>query len=77
MSTESSVLDDATEAQNPPTSVVYCFAPPKYPPIAGVHARENGITHNLMTDFVDMGNAEGFGVVMNLGELMTWIVSRP
>ena len=34
-----------------------------------------GIVNNLMTDFVDMNNSAGFGVVVNLEELMTWIVS--
>jgi len=72
-----SVVDDAAtpEVQHSPTPVVYQAAPPIYPPIAGVKAREMGIVHNLMTDFVDMNNPEGFGVVMNLGELMTWIAS--
>jgi len=68
-------VDDGTQVQNPPTSFVYQVAPPLYPPIAGVRARERGIAHNLMTDFVDMNNPDGFGVVMNLGELMAWIVS--
>jgi hypothetical protein len=68
--TASSVADNATGVQNPSTSQ------PQYPPIVGVRAGEKGITHNLMTDFVDMSNLEGFGVVMNLGELMTWIVGR-
>ncbi|KAF9646275.1 hypothetical protein BDM02DRAFT_3130510 [Thelephora ganbajun] len=72
----SSVPDDATEVQNLSTSVVYKAAPPLYPPIAGVRARENGIVNNLMTDFVDMSNPKGFGVVVNLEELMTWIVSQ-
>ena len=67
------MADGATEVQNPPTPVVYSATPPQYPPIAGARARENGITNNLMTDFVDMNNPEGFGVVMNLGELMAWI----
>lgn len=71
-----SEVDGATGVQNPLVSPVYSFAPPIYSPIAGVRARENGIAHNLMTDFVDMNNSEGFGVIMNLGELMAWIVSR-
>ena len=72
----SSVADDATEAQSPPTPAVYCAAPPQYPPIAGARARENGITHNLMSHFVDMSNPGGFGVIMNVGELLAWIISR-
>jgi len=70
------VTDNATEAQNPSTFVGYHVAPPPYPPIAGVRARGKGVAHNLMTDFVDMNNPGGFGVVMNLEELMTWVVSR-
>jgi hypothetical protein len=70
------VPDDATEVQNPSTSVVYMVTPPLHPPIAGVRARENSIAHNLMTDFVDMSNSGGFGVVMNLEGLMAWVVSR-
>ena len=70
------MADGATEAQNSSTpSVVYEVAPPLYPPIAGVGAREMGIVNNLMTDFVDMNNSAGFGVVVNLEELTTWIVS--
>jgi len=72
----SSVADGTIGVQNSPASAVYAVAPPLYPPIAGVRARENGVAHNLMTDFVDMNNSEGFGVVMNLGELMAWVASR-
>ena len=68
--------DNAIEVQNPETSVVYEAAPPLYPPIAGIRARERGVAHNLMTDFVDMDNPNGFGVVMSLAEFATWIVSR-
>lgn len=71
----SSVADNATEVQNPSTAPVYQVAPPSHPPIAGVRATERGITHNLMTDFVDVSNPEGFGVVMNLWELMAWVTS--
>jgi len=72
----SSVAEEAIEVQNPPASVVYQAAPPLYPPIAGPRATENGIAHNLMTDFVDMNNPNGFGVVVNLEEFMIWIASR-
>ena len=65
---------DAIGVQNPSASVLYSAAPPEYPPIAGVRARENGIVHNLMTGFVDMSNSQGFGVVVNLEEFMTWVV---
>jgi hypothetical protein len=71
------VADDATGILNPPTSAaVYRVLPPQYPPIAGDRAREKGITHNLMTDFVDMNHLEGLGVVTNLGEFMVWIDVR-
>ena len=70
------MTDDAAEAQNPSTHVVYHVTPPLYLPIAGARAREKGVDDNLMTDFVDMNNPEGFGVVMNLEELITWVVSR-
>jgi len=73
---ESSVAECTAEAQNPSASVVYYVAPPLYPPIAGVRAREKNVVHNLMTDFIDMNGQKGFGVVMNLEELMKWIVSR-
>lgn len=73
--TPSSADDGVAQVQSPPTSFVYQVAPPIYPPIAGVRARENGVTHNLMSDFVDMANLEGSGVVMNLGEFMSWIIS--
>jgi len=63
------------EVQNLSTSVVYQAPPPLYPPIAGIRARERGIVDNLMTDFVDMNDPNGFGVVMGLAEFMTWIVS--
>lgn len=71
------MADGAIGVQNPSessVSVLYSVTPPQYPPIAGVRAREQGIGHNLMTDFVDMSSdPQGFGVVMNLGELMTWV----
>ena len=74
--TPSSATDGcAAGVQGPSTAFVYQVAPPIYPPIAGVRARETGVAHNLMSDFVDMANSEGFGVVMNLGEFMSWIVS--
>lgn len=73
---DSSVAEDIAGVQNPSVSIVYYAAPPLYPPIAGVRARENGIVHNLMTDFVDMNNPEGFGVVMDLEEFMMWVASR-
>lgn len=73
---ESPVADQAIEVQNPSASVLYRVAPPPYPPIAGVRAREKGITHNLISDFVDMNNPDGFGVVANLEEFMAWIASR-
>ena len=70
------MADDAIGVQNPSSaSVLYFATPPQYPPIAGVRAREEGITHNLMTDFVDMTDSQGSGVVMNLEELMTWVVA--
>jgi len=69
------VADCAAEAQNQSTSFVYQVAPPMYPPIAGARAREKGIAHNLMSDFVDMSHSGGFGVVMDLGEFMSWIAS--
>jgi hypothetical protein len=71
----SSVDSNAAEVQNSSTSVVYYAPPPLYPPIAGIRARERGIADNLMTDFVDVDNPNGFGVVMSLADLMTWIVS--
>lgn len=73
--TPSSVDDCAPEVQNASTSLVYQVAPPMYPPIAGVRARERGIAHNLMSDFVDMSHSGGLGVVMDLGEFMSWIAS--
>ena len=72
------MADNAIGVQNPASaSALYSATPPQYPPIAGVRAREQGITHNLMTDFVDMSmsDPQGFGVVMNLGELMTLVVA--
>ena len=68
------MADQPIEAQIPSASVVYRVPPPLYPPIAGVRARENGIVDNLMTHFVDVNNPNGFGVVMNLEELMKRIV---
>jgi hypothetical protein len=62
----------AVQVQN---SFVYGVAPPAYPPIAGARAREKGVAHNLMSHFVDMTNPAGFGVVMDLGEFMSWIAS--
>jgi len=73
---ESSVADGAIGVRNPSSApAIYYATPPQYPPIAGVRAKENGITHNLMTYFVDMSNPQGFGAVMSLEELMTWVVA--
>lgn len=76
MTSESSIAENDIEVQNPSASVIYHATPPLYPPIAGTRATENGIAHNLMSDFVDMNTPEGFGVVVGLEEFMIWIASR-
>jgi len=51
--------------------VRYLAPPPSYAPLQGAIARELGVRHNLMTDFVDM-EAIGFGRVVSLSEFINW-----
>ncbi|KAH7922829.1 hypothetical protein BV22DRAFT_1016534 [Leucogyrophana mollusca] len=51
----------------------YLASPPVYPAICGPQAVVNGVTNNLMTDFVSMDSSAGaYGTVMGLDTLINW-----
>jgi len=52
-----------------PMEVEYASPCPYYSPIQGCSAKLKSVTHNLMSDFVDM-RAKGFGIVRTLEELL-------
>ncbi|KAI6124840.1 N-terminal glutamine amidase-domain-containing protein [Pisolithus croceorrhizus] len=57
----------------------YLAAPPSYPCICGPLAAAQGVSHNLMSDFVHMGgDVSGFGTVLDFASFKAWCsVSKP
>jgi len=49
----------------------YVVPPPLYEPIQGRLALENGVTHNLMTEFVNMSST-AIGVVVDIQTFAAW-----
>ena len=53
----------------------YSAPPPRYPPICGKNAKQNGVTHNLMSHFVSMDQSdELYGKVLNFESFFSWAV---
>ena len=60
---------DGNSVQDRP---VYQSPPPLYPPIQGPAAVEAGITHNLLSHYVDMSHQDAsgtYGTVFSRGEI--------
>lgn len=74
---EPDVQISVTEKEAAACQPIYRVPPPPYPPVCGSIASEQGITNNLMANFVSMEQSDGspYGVVMDMDAFEAWCVA--